>query len=274
MKIKVLYILLSVSFCNSSLYSQDWADEKDEKKTPRFFVGVNMGVLFANNNTAAIYNGSSANTLYGVEYILSVPYYKPTFDNYFKYRYTLAELPLNPAYKTTFDLGLHSGINIGKGNSIYLDINFANLKYEQFFTILIDDPTTQSIEPTYEQVPILGEERRINFNLGTQVSLFNKDKSNLYWSFFGNFNSIKLERNYIIINSVEYEITHSSPQISASPPGGIGYGAGSGIGFKYRLTEKILVDLTYNLSYIKTKMNDNIQGFGINHGIIFRVIWN
>jgi hypothetical protein len=83
-----------------------------------------------------------------------------------------------------------------------------------------------------------------------------------------------LERNFIVIDSREYEIIHSNAQTTTQQPGGIGYGAGSGLGLKYKLTDRIITDFTYNLYYIKTKMNDNIQGFGMQHGLMFRLIWN
>jgi len=169
---------------------------------------------------------------------------------------------------------LHAGVNVSKINNIYIDINYATLKFEQVFTIAIDDPVNQSIQPTYEQFPILGEEKRININLGTQLSLYKESKTNIYWAIFGNFNSIELERNYFVIDGREYEIIHSNPQMPYVAPGGIGYGGGSGLGIQYKLTDNIKADLTYNLYYIKTKMNENIQGFGLNHGITFRLIWN
>lgn len=269
----VIFLILAI--CNSSLFAQDWADEEEEESSSgTFFVGVNVGAFFPDNNTAIIYTGSTSVTPYSINYILSNPYNKTTFDTYFKYPYEISELPQNPSYKTALDIGLHAGINIGGGNTIYIDLNSSTLNYEQSFTIEINDPNNQSVDPTYEQFPIIGKEKRFNLNLGTQLSLLNVDKTTIYWAFFGNFNSIKLEKNYIIINGREYPITHSSPQQPSVQPGGVGYGGGTGTGLKYRLTEKVLVDFTYNLYYIKTTMNDNIQGFGINHGLTFRLIWN
>jgi hypothetical protein len=268
-------------FCNSILHAQDgdWTDEKkdwaDEKESPsKFFVGINAGALFVNNNTAKLYTGKSDITSWGIEYILSVPNYKLILDDYFQHPYYISEYPLNPSYKTAFNIGLHAGVNLGEGSALFIDINSANINYEQSFTIAIEDPNTQSIEPTYEQIPIIGKEKRFNLNLGTQLSLFHKNNTIIYWSFFGNFNSIKFERNYFVINNRDYEIIHSNSQLTTPEPGGIGYGAGTGLGLKYKLTERIITDFTYNLYYTKTKMNDNIQGFGIQHGILFRLIWN
>ena len=286
MKIKTIYTLLLFFIFSSSLFAQDWTDannsveEKDwandpeEKEPALFFVGINFGMIFPNSNTAAIYTGSSNVTQYGIDYLFSVPSYKLTFDTYFQYPYFVSEYPQSPSYRSSLDVGLHAGVNIGKGSAAYLEVNSSNINFEQVFTIAIDDPNNKSPEPTYEQFPIIGKERRINFNLGAQLALLHKNKTTIYWSAFGNFNSIKMERNYIIINDAEYEIIHSNPQLPYVEPGGIGYGGGSGAGIKYRLTDRIIADLTYNLYYIKTKMNDNIQGFGLNHGVTLRLLWN
>tara|TARA_B110000459_G_C16625149_1_gene504716 strand:- start:4818 stop:5645 length:828 start_codon:yes stop_codon:yes gene_type:complete len=274
MKSKFLsFILYSILF-TPMLSAQDWADKKEAKKTPTFVFGVNVGTLFANNNTASIYDGSEKNSSYGVQYILDLPQNTTFFDTYFNQSHSLEELPLNPTYKTALDIGIHAGINISRNSSIFVEINMANLSVEQLFTILIDDPTNLAIEPNYEQLPIIGEEKRININLGTQLSFFNKGKTNLYWSFFGNFNNIQLERNYIVIDGKEFEIRHTLPQQPNTKPNGIGYGGGTGVGVKYKLSETLTTDLAYNFYYIKTSINDNLQGFGINHGVTLRLLWN
>lgn len=277
MNSKTTYILLIFTFFSANLFAQeeeeDWTEKED--KTPLFFGGVNVGAFFANNNTSTIYTGGYDITPFGVDYILNLPHYKPSFDTYFKYPYAVAELPLSPAYKIALDIGLHAGINVDKMTAIYVDINSSQIKYEQFFTVAIEDPLNQSVDPTYEQLPILGEEKRFNLNLGTQLSLYNEENTNLYWALFGNFNSVKLERNYIVINNREYEIHHMvASQQSNSKPGGIGYGAGTGLGFKYKLTTRVAVDFNYNLYYIKTNMTTEIQPFGLHNGLMLRVIWN
>jgi len=258
---------------NSNEQTKDWADKKD-KTSSLFFIGLNVGGYFPNSNTAIIYTGTNDVTDYGINYILNVPQYKPLFDAYFQYPYSVEELPLNPTYKAAFNLGLHTGINLGRGHAIFLDINTSNLSYEQSFTIAIDDPKNKSVDPTYQQIPIIGNEKRFNSNLGLQLSLFNKNQMNFYWSIFGNFNKINLERNYIVINNQEYEIHHRGSDRANAPIGGVGFGGGSGLGFKYNLTDRIWIDLTYNYHYNKSKIDDDFQSYGSHHGILFRVIWN
>jgi hypothetical protein len=273
MKSKLLFLILTIFLFNSIIFAQDWTDEKEDTKKTNFFIGANVGAFFANNNTASFYDGSNKNSPYGVQYILNNPNNKPVFDSYFNQTYSLEELPLNPTYKTALDLGLHAGLSIGKKISFFIDLNFATLNVNQLFTVLIDDPTNLSIEPNYEQLPIIGKEKRININLGTQLNYYNQGKTTLYWSVFGNFNSIELIRNYIIIDNREYEINHNTFQQPNIKPNGTGYGTGTGLGLKYKLSEELTTDLTYNFYYLKTSLS-SLSNFGINHGISVRLIWN
>ncbi|NCP46095.1 MAG: hypothetical protein GW818_06670 [Flavobacteriales bacterium] len=266
----VIFIVYFLSQSSFTLFAQ----EEEESKKGVFFGGVSIGSFFANSNTAVIYTGGSNITPYGINYILTLPQNKTTFDAYFKYPYWVEELPQEPAYNTAFDIGLHLGVYLSKLNSIYLDLNITEINYEQTFTMAIDNPLNMSPEPTYEQIPIIGKEKRFNLNLGTQLSFYSQEKVALYWSFFGNINSVKLERNYIVINNREYEIFHNTQGEFNRKPGGVGYGGGTGLGFKYQLTEKITTDFTYNLFYTKVNMNENIQSFGLQHGLVLRIIWS
>ena len=71
---------------------------------------------------------------------------------------------LKSATELLLKLVFHVDYSIGeqKQNAIFLDFNIAQLRYEQFFTVGIDDPLNQSPEPLrFEQVPIFGEEKPI-----------------------------------------------------------------------------------------------------------------
>lgn len=271
MKIILVHILLFLSVFNFSLFAQD---EEEEENSKTFFGGINIGTFFANSKAAFIYTGGSNITPYGINYILTQPQNKITFDNYFKHPYYVAELPIKPTYKVALDIGFHGGFHINKVNSIYMDINIAQLKYEQTFTIAVEDPSNQSADPTYEQIPIFGKEKRFNLNLGTQLSYYTTEKTDLYWAVFGNLNVVKMERNYIIINNTEYEIYHNTPDQFNIKPGGLGFGGGTGLGLKYQLTDNIVLDFTYNLYYTKINMTDNIQPYGVHHGLLMRILWN
>lgn len=272
MRISFLYFLFFLVGINFSLIAQE--EDNNDEKTPTFFGGINVGSYFANSNTAIIYTGGTDITPYGINYILTQPYNKITFDDYFKHPYYLSELPQGPTYKAALDVGFHAGVNVNKLTAIYLDINMSQLKYEQTFTIAIDDPNNQSPEPTYQQIPILGNEKRFNLNLGTQLSFYKQGKTSMYWAIFGNLNGVQVVRNYFVINSREYDIIYNNLQDPSIKPGGIGFGGGTGAGLKYQITSSIQVDFTYNLYFSKTNMTENIQPFGIHHGLMMRILWN
>jgi hypothetical protein len=284
MDTKIIYTLILTLTIQSSLFAQDWTDKTSseeitdwtdqEDKAALFFIGVNVGGYSPNKNTAIIYSGIDDVTNFGINYLLNFPSFKQTFDTYFQHPYSVEEFPLHPSYKIALNIGLHTGINLGGGHAIFLDLNTSNLNYEQSFTIAIDDPNNKSIDPSYEQIPIIGNEKRFNSNLGLQISLFHKEQMNFYWSTFGNFNKINLERNFILIDNKKYEISHRNPTNPNTTVGGIGFGGGSGLGFKYKIATKIWIELTYNFHYTKSKINDTINALGSHHGMIFRIIWN
>jgi len=262
---KIALLLLACIFSSSFAFAQN-----DDEGV---FVGVNFGGYFANKNTAIMYTGATNITSYGIENLFTNTYNKPYFDDYFQYPYEIAELSQTWSYRPALDIGGHAGVKLGEGNSLYIDANFSTLSFENFFTVAIEDPNNQSPDPTYEQVPLFGQEKRMNINLGLQLSLYNENKINAYFALFGNLNSTRLENNYFVINGRQYYITHVVPGQPNVKPGGIGFGGGTGLGAKYKFNDKFTFDLAYSLYYTKIKMKEDFAPWGIHNGITFRIIW-
>ena len=249
--------------------NETWEAEED---STQFFIGLSLGVHFPNNNTAHIYSGRPDVTSYGINYILSQPYNQETFDEYFEYPYRVAEFPFAPTYKSSFEIGFHMAYKLDDKVSMFFGFNSVQLDYEQFFTMAIDDPHNQLPGPTYEQLAIIGEENRFHINLGTQLSFFNGESSNAYFSLFANLNNVRIAQNFIIIDGREYHIYHY-PEYSDERPGGFSYGGGGGLGFKFEVADKVYADLYYDLYYTSIKMNENINPFGLHHSLGLRVLW-
>ncbi len=270
---KKITLLLIAVFCLMSLSSsaQEWEDEEED--SAYFFIGVNLGVHFANNETSVIYSGTPAATPFGINYVLGLPINQQALNNYFKYPYEVAEFPIEHRYKTTVEIGINAGIQINRDIAIYIDFNSVQLKYEQFFTVAIDDPNNQSVQPNFERIPIIGEENRFNLNLGTQLSYYNEGNTNAYFSLFGNVNDVELRRNYIVIDGNNYNLFHRVNDNPALKVGGIGYGGGAGLGLKFNISENILADLNYNLYYSKINMTEDLQPFAYHHTLGIRVLW-
>lgn len=265
-----LFVLWSSSLANP----EDIPSEKDatEKQSTAFF-GINLGALFANKNTAIIYSGNDLVTNFGINYVFSQNLVRQRLDDYFEYDYALSAYPEVNTYNTALDLGLHTGVGLNRWLGLFAEVNFASLEYEQAFTVEIDNPNNGFVGLTYEQVPIFGEEQRININVGLQLSLHGDELTTWYLAPFANFNSIRLRRNYFVINNQQYEIFHNNTFVGNGNPGQTGFGGGIGTGLKYQLSESIYLDFAYNLYYTTSKMNDVIEGVGVQHGILMRIIW-
>lgn len=277
MKNKLSTLLLIFLFTAFNTAAQeDFEDfEEEESDTVRFFFGLNFGVHFANKETASIYTGSPNITPFGIEYIFNQPLNRQEFDRYFRFPYEVAEYPFDPIYRSTSEIGLHFGYKLGKtrANAIYADVNITQLKFEQFFTVAIDDPQNNSVDPTFERIPIFGEENRFHLNLGTQISLTSNETSNAYIALYGNLNNLQMRRNFIVVNNREYDIFHVNAERPDQRLGGIGYGGGAGLGFKFSLSDQILADIYYNYLYSQSNFRDDFQPFNSHHSLGIRIIW-
>jgi len=271
MKKLTLILLVILSFINVS--SQDEAGN--------FFIGVNVGGYFANKNTAIMYTGSNV-AVRGIEFYFPTSYggsasasnFHPEIDDYFDYDYKIENdgFPASPRYKAAVDVGIHAGVKLGNGHAIFVDVNSSNIKFEQFFSLTVEDPNGTPKE-RFEQIPLFGEEKRLNVNLGTQISFYNEESINAYFSLFGNFNSTRLQKNYFVLNNRQYQIIHYTYGTNNLNPGGNGFGGGAGLGANVKFNDQFTFGLAYNLIYTKTNMNEVFHPFGIHHGLTFRVIW-
>lgn len=261
-----------------------YTQEPNEDEGGNVFFGLNIGGYKSNGKTAVIYNGNV--TTYGVNYFFQNSFVKPELDLYFKYNYRIESFadPSKMKYRNTLNIGGHGGIKLNENISIYADVNLLKLKVEDFFTVAINNPNDYSvIGDKYEQIPIFGEESRTNINIGVQSSFYNKDDVSAYINVFGNVNNSKLEKNYFVINNKVYTIIHNAiangsvnGQVNLQqrvPPGGVGYGGGLGLGAKYKFNSKFTFDINYYTIYKRTRMNENLKPFGINHALVGRIIW-
>lgn len=277
MKRNILCLFILFNFITVSLFAQDdYLYEEEEVDSSRFSFGLNFGAFFSSNKTAFIYTGSPQVTAFSIPFVFNQPFNEQRFRDYFRYDYYIAEYPFDPVYKTSSEIGIHLGYKVGKKrvHSVYLDFNTIQLKFEQFFTVAIDDPRNRTVGPTFEQIPLFGRENRFYLNLGTQLSFYHDEAgSNAYFALFANLNNVQMRRNYFVIDNQEYEIYHRNFNNPNQRLGGIGYGGGTGLGFKFKLTEQIKTDFYYHLMNTQTNLKEDLQAFGFQHALGIRVIW-
>jgi hypothetical protein len=243
------------------------------------FFGVNVGAHVANKKTAMMYSGGSNFSLYGIEWAMSHPSYKPDFDTYFEYPYEIVELPEGMTYRPSIEIGGILGYSVDNSLDLFVEANFGMLKIQDVFVVEIQNPNTNTVDYPLEQLPVFGEEQRLNINAGLRLSVFDKNGVLGYLPLFVNFNSVQVERNYFVVNNRQYNIVHNIQGITNERPGGSGYGGGSGLGIKYRMTDRIIFDASYNAHFSKVTMikESSIQpefsAWGLHHSILFRVLW-
>ena len=86
----------------------------------------------------------------------------------------------------------------------------------------------------------------------------------------------------------QFNIFHNSQNIQQSggniisnnnvqPPGGSGFGFGSGLGVSYPLMEHVSVELNYNIMYSKVTVDRFLDPpfaeRGLHHNALLRIIW-
>ncbi len=277
MKTNLVLLLSTFLFISCSAYGQDDYDyEYDEEveDTVKFSFGINFGAYFSNHKTAEIYSGQPTITPFGLNYVFQEQFFNQTFQNIFGPDFKIADYPIDTRYRVASEIGVHFEYNLSEVIDLYADVNITQLKFEQFFTLSINDPQNGFIRETFQQIPIFGEENRFHLNLGAQFSMYNDVYSNFYFGAFASMNNSQMRRNYFIVENQEYEIFHIALDRPDQRLGGIGFGGGTGLGFKYKLMDHLTTDFYYNLSYTQTNLSDAFQPYGFNHALGIRIIWH
>lgn len=292
---KYLALILLFSFADS-LFAQDNDTYEEDDVKGNFFVGVNVGSFFANKKTAMKYSGFSPNTL-GVEWFFNNPLNEARLREFFDgqpYKIDqqdLADLPNRMRYRASWDIGGIAGVRLNEGVDLFVEANVAQLKTENIFVVEVTPSSnTNNIDADrYRQIPVFGKEERLNLNLGIRVKVFDENNLSVQIPLFGNFNSVKLKENYFLLEETQapIQIYHNSQNIqviggqisnsNTQPPGGVGYGFGSGLIFNYQIMPTIAFEINYNLMYSKVTVDRFLDppfaATGIQQNVLFRVIW-
>lgn len=238
-----------------------------------FVIGINGGVYLANHNTSFQYNGNYNN--YGVASIFNNPLNQTTFDQFFQYSYYIYDIPNDIKYNPASEIGFHIGWKKRK-SKYYLDINFSDIKIQDFITIAVDNPNNLSPEPNYEPISITGNEKRNMINLGVQKKIYEESKITLYYPIFAQLLEVKIIDNFITINNQKYNIIHNF-QSAANPnqnQGRMGLGFGSGLIINYFANRDVSFEFGYHIQYSNTNFSENLNLWGIQNSIFARIVLN
>jgi hypothetical protein len=277
MKLKLL-LTLSL-FANIVLLAQ-------EKK---FFVGLNVGVKFANKNYAFRHTGAYQNelpTLLSNQQIHNQLYLLLNNQDF-----EFVEHNENFKYTPAINYGVLLGYAVTPNLQASIDANFCQPKVQTTYTIKLLDPGNQTSQDQYRVGSVLGKEGRFNgkFNLDY---IFDADKIKFIIGVQGLFLSWRMEQ--LIYELADEQWIYNSYSVHnvannfTKKTSGSGWGYGLNLGFEYRLNEKFVAQFTYQpylsrIEYFYTKAQiEQLESSGSNypgisnrleHDITLRILW-
>jgi hypothetical protein len=240
-------------------------DEWEFADRSGFTFGLNLGAYFGNKQSAMFYNG---NALWELNDPLAQIY---TIEE----RLTLNQLtqqqvqnliaaegftipfdaaPGNMRYNPGIMFGFRIGYRFNSDNGIFLDANYATLKAADKFTLrtnLLPDPMqgTEDIR-LYN---IIGEEDRLNLNLGYRTGLMINEQTNWYFETGASMLAVRMVDNYLEIegNTFDLWLSFQGPNFFQGPVSnltgtGFGYYVGTGVEVFFNETYEINLGLRMN----------------------------
>lgn len=300
---KLLFLCIAFLFTISSSFSQE--DSEETAKPSRrqsdngFQTGMLLGSLFANKQTAHLYDG------YGYD----VNGVKNTFLNSFMYQKIVIEygggngqpdqiaqqlnvnpgewafdqtdMPVNMKYNPSFIIGLNMRWATSKRASVLLNINASKLTLNGNFTIQL---LTQPIGPTqpgyqnFKIFSITGSEQRVVFQLGLQRILGEDEVFGVIVEGGPLLNMVKFSSNQITINTLQIDLTtfynqYGYETYKAKNLTGVSFGAFGGIGVNMNTNARWAIQLIYDLSYERISLGANPK-LGMQHAVGFRAYYD
>lgn len=253
----------------TSIQSIPFFADSTKKSANGFYLGANIGLYFANKNTAQYYNGAGVN---GVDSVINHSYNYPQIREKLNYDFRLAELPTKMRYNPSLLFGLNARYSI-KNFGIFANFNITKLKTKDIFTIEVLDPANTLSEKIYRQETISGSEQRAIIDLGFNYIFKSKGIVRPFIELGVNINDTKFLDNKISIEGLDFNIVNYYYSYYHLEQGGIGIGAFAGLGAEMTFSEFITIDPRINLYYTKINLGDYDE-YKLNSAFYFRIILN
>lgn len=304
---KLTLKLFSISFLlmfSANLFAQDetYEEENESRKDTSgfgFHSGFYVGSYFANKYTASMYDG------YGYDFdgnrndfVNSFMFNKIGYEygggngqpdriaqavgvQSGEWSFGEEDMPIDLRYSPAFCVGIQSRFSFNKTTAIILNANAVKLSVNGAFTIKTINSQQVSGQATtnIKSYSIKGGEQRIILQLGYQKILGDPEsKLNLFVEGGLNMTMVKFEKNYIVINSLQIDLTtyynqYGNMAYKAKNLTGVSFGAFGGVGFNLNTGKKWTVQLLYSPSYDKIKLGED-QAYKLQNGVGFRAYYN
>lgn len=285
-KIKVASLLL-LHFVSIHAFSQDTIDNNVNDvnlgNKRKFHFGLYLGVLFANQSTAPLYDG------YGFD----IDGNKNNWDNSFMnqkiniqyggygysgqtdqiaqelkvdpgtWTFSQDNMPINMRYMPAFNVGLSGRYSVDNKNAILFNVNASKLTIAGNFNIRTPQSQTGSstqINNSLQTFAIKGGELRLAIQVGYQHLFGEGEKFNFLIEGGLNGTLAKFNQNQILINNLTIDLTaynNSALLPSTVPfknPIGIGFGGFTGLGVHANMNPKTIIQLVYSPTFEKINL--------------------
>lgn len=265
-----------------------WPAPKNSKKTDSTALGwqygLNIGFYFANAKSAGFYSGKEGN-----ENEISI-----VFGN--KYRYDeirqllfadtliLRELPSRMTYDPALMIGILGKYQFNETYGLILQFNYVKLKTTDFFTVEVD-PKSFLTQPDLRLFGILGEEERVNVEIGIASKYRIGHNMNFFLETGLNINDSEARENKIQIEGREFDIVNiygsqnyvpnTSLQTYEIRQGGIGFGIFLNTGVQFVFNENLSMDPSLSLWWKRINLagyDAYTPHFSINVRFLFKDI--
>ncbi len=310
-------ICLGLLLAYTNTFSQVYNYADGEGPTPPdsvkgLYVGLNLGVYFANKNTAFVYDGrgynrdgafiSPQNNFFGTWLSQAIQGsitaqnrtsramedkagYSFSSDDWL---FELSDMPNLMTYSGSFLYGGHLRYMFNSDFGVFLELNGTNPVTIGEFTI--QDKQSTGTDPsqvqTLQRFAIRGEEQRLMINAGMHRVLLRKSleqqgKSSAILPYFDagfNMTFVKYEANFIemagegVVDLMNFFNNQGQYQYSANVLTGIGFGGFVGAGGQITIGRKFTIDMGYVASFETIKLGE-VKKLGLQNQLVFKAIY-
>ncbi len=236
-------------------------DEKNNFELGWHF-GLNTGMILPYSKPAGFYNGSSQNEN-KISLIVDNQYYKTNIVQHIGYNYTGYDLPGNMNYQPNFSVGFFIRYQYSNFSSLFAQTAYSRLTASDIFLLNLDLPPGYSLEPTYLECDIMGQESRTYIDLGYRHDFPSESVHHTFIEAGISMNNVKVLKNMIRIKDLEYSIKytgeHPTGPYSQDPrydfyQGGIGFGGFLNAGYDLRFNDNVSLEPMLGVNFSQTRL--------------------
>jgi hypothetical protein len=297
-------------FASSMVPSSDDDGETFDLTGWRF--GINMGMYFANKETAGFYSGIPTNEN-SIAYVLNNKYWGEEIKQQLNSHQILKNVAQYPEwqgsysewqrqygisgsdtsqwwiyypeglkYDAAISPGFYAKYNFNNSTGVFLQSNYVKLKTSGIFQMAIDSINYLS-EPALRAGYLRGIEERVNIDLGISKFYQVSEITHVFVEMGMHINSTRVLENRIRIGNKEYTIVdrylggnyvpNGNTQEYQIYQGGIGFGIFLAGGLKFIVTEDISIDPGVQFYWKKLNLN-GYNDFSMDTYAYLRLIFN